>query len=255
MKIGICAPFSRLEQVRQMGFDYLEVSASAIGEMGETEFAACAAVSRRLNFHVECCNCLIPGSYPLLSGELDTEALRTHLHRAFRRMQQLGSRVAVFGSGQSRTCPPSLSLAEGWSKLTGVTKRIGEIASLYGIRIAIEPLNRSETNLINSVREGARLAADVRLENVGVMADSYHMFAEEEPLEDILRVNELFHAHIALLEGRRFPIRPDAGISKFLRMLTEIGYDEKISIEGNTDSFETDAPQALALLRELLKQW
>lgn len=254
MRFGICAPLSRIETVKQMGFDYLEFSASALGEMEESEFLNNVSLVRRLDFYPECCNCLIPGSIPLMGDAYNEELLRDHLHRVFGRMRQIGSSVAVFGSGHSRSCPPGMPLAEGCRQLADVTRVIGEIAALYGVRIAIEPLNRSETNTINTVREGARLAADVHLDNVGVMADTFHVFCEEEPLDNLLRIDELFHTHVALLEGRIYPIRPDEQLSAFFHTLAEIGYDGRMSIEGCTDSFETDAPIALALLRELAAQ-
>lgn len=54
-----------------------------------------------------------------------------------------------------------------------------EFAADVGIRLALEPLNRYETDLVNTVEQGLELCDLVGLPNVGLTLDTYHMNIEE----------------------------------------------------------------------------
>jgi D-psicose/D-tagatose/L-ribulose 3-epimerase len=64
-------------------------------------------------------------------------------------------------------------------------------AALYAqaqhIRLAIEPLNRYETDMINTVDQGLQLCKDIGLESAGLMLDTYHMNIEEKNIPQAIR--------------------------------------------------------------------
>ena len=51
-----------------------------------------------------------------------------------------------------------------------VARTIGDVAGRYGIIIAVEPFNRAETNIINSVEEGLSLYGTL-IANIKITAD------------------------------------------------------------------------------------
>lgn len=67
------------------------------------------------------------------------------------------------------------------------------------VKIAIEPINRYETNFINTVEEGLAILEKIACSNVGLLLDTFHMNIEEvSPLESIRKAKDvLFHIHIA----------------------------------------------------------
>ncbi|MFP3711872.1 TIM barrel protein, partial [Paraburkholderia sp. SIMBA_009] len=71
-----------------------------------------------------------------------------------------------------------------------------------------EPLNRKESNLVNSVADGARLAKALNRPEVRGLADFYHMDEEAEPL-DALREHCAWLAHIHLADTGR--LNPGTG--------------------------------------------
>jgi len=166
-------------------------------------------------------------------------------------MHEMGGTVAVFGSGKCRNLPQDMGFAGGFSRLVAVVKLAGEIASRYGISIAVEPLNRSETNMVNSVTEGAMLAYCADRANVGVLADWYHMTVENEPAEHICMVKKILHTHIAQGTLRQYPSGSGKELLPFFAALKKAEYNGTMSIEGKTDAIKEDGPVALALLREL----
>ncbi len=248
MRIGITG-IENAAAAAEMGYDYLEVNASALAFLSEGEFEKELASIQGCGLPAECANVLFRDIH-LLTEEGGRQA-EAYLRGAFERLQLAGVRLAVFGSGSARRKPEGMTFAEGWRRLRDVTRTIGSVAGEYGIQIAIEPLCREETNMINTVVEGAALATVTDLPNVWVLADSYHMFKDREPLENLRTVDRLSHVHVALRDGRCFPTYAESQLRLFMNELHAIGYDGRITIEANTRCFAQEGPMALATLRML----
>jgi sugar phosphate isomerase/epimerase len=67
------------------------------------------------------------------------------------------------------------------------------------VKLVLEPLNRYETELINTVDESLEILEHVGLENMGILFDTFHANIEEISIEDsIQKANgRIFHVHIA----------------------------------------------------------
>ena len=105
--------------------------------------------------------------------------------------------------------------------------------------------------MINSLTEGAALALEANEPNVGLLADLYHMAKEGEDMHRIPLVSPLMHTHIALLEGRKYPVEKREEVVSFFSYLKEAGYDGRMSIEGSSDDWIKDSELSLKTLREL----
>ena len=95
------------------------------------------------------------------------------------------------------------------------------------IKLAIEPINRYETNLINTVESGLDLLEKVGMENVGLLLDTFHMNIEEPSIsESILKTKDrIFHFHVA--DSNRW--YPGAGHIDFRKILDDL---EKVNYKG-----------------------
>lgn len=75
-----------------------------------------------------------------------------------------------------------------------------EVASKYGVRLALEPVNRYEVDLIHTVEQGLQLVDEVGHRSLGVLLDTFHVNIEEsswtEPFEVALAARRLFHVHL-----------------------------------------------------------
>lgn len=67
------------------------------------------------------------------------------------------------------------------------------------VRLALEPLNRYETELINTVAEALELIEDLGQENLGILFDTFHANIEERSIPEGVRLarDRLFHLHLA----------------------------------------------------------
>lgn len=126
-----------------------------------------------------------------------------------------------------------------------------EAAASAGVRLCLEPINRYETTLVNTVAQGLELIAAVGADNLGLLLDTFHMNIEEPKIEASMRAADrrLFHFHVA--DSNRW--YPGAGHIDFARLLTvlqDMGYAGWMSGEflPQPDG-ETAAREAIRYLR------
>ena len=129
--------------------------------------------------------------------------------------------------------------------------RLGEVAAREGVAILLEPLNRYEDHMVNTLAQAAELAAATGLQSVQVGADTYHMNIEEaDPLAS-LRAHAGRLGHVQLSDSNR--LEPGAGHLDWgahLRCLDEIGYGGWLGFECRLSGDAADVlPRATALLR------
>lgn len=152
--------------------------------------------------------------------------------------------------------PDGVPRDEATSQLVAFGKRIAPEARARGITVAIEPLRREETNIINSAAEGLALVEAIGDRNFQLMIDFYHLASEHESPSIVGRAaGHLRHLHMANPDGRVFPRAwTEFDYAPFFAALRQIGYAGRISVEASTKDLSTDAPRAIALLRRAFGQ-
>ncbi len=250
MRFGLCTDIRNVKMVEKCGFDYIDGKLNQIASFSDEEFDSVLSLMASSSIKMERSALLFPKTMALLGEGYSEEETVRYLEKAFERMKALECPLVVFGSGKSRMLPPGMRWTDGFTSLVSVTQLTADIASSYGVDIAIEPLNRSETNMINTLSEGAALEAVVNRKNVGLLADAFHMRKEGEDMSRIVCYSPLMHTHIALKEGRAYPTEQSREVEEFFEYLKKSGYDGTMSIEGKSDNVELDSLRALDVLRE-----
>ena len=162
--------------------------------------------------------------------------------------------MVVLGSGGARRVPDGFPREEAFSQLVDFCRRIAPLARDNGITIAVEPLRRQETNIINTAREGLELVKAVDRPEIKLLVDYYHLAEENESADVLLEAGrQVVHAHIANPKGRVYPLSPgESDYAGFFENLCRIRYSGRLSIEASTTDFAAQAPQSLAMLRKAL---
>jgi sugar phosphate isomerase/epimerase len=122
-----------------------------------------------------------------------------------------------------------------------------------GVRIALEPICRYETTLINTAAQGLDLIERVGAENMGLLLDTFHMNIEEPVIEDSIRMcsHRIFHFHVAD-SNRWYPGAGHLDFESILNTLFAVGYSGYISGEFMAEpDADTAARRNLAYLRAL----
>ncbi len=100
------------------------------------------------------------------------------------------------------------------------------------VKLVVEPINRYETEIINTVESGLDLLKKVNMDNVGLLLDTFHMNIEEPSMtQSILLAKEhLFHFHVAD-SNRWYPGAGHINFAELLKTLKQIDYQGFISAE------------------------
>ena len=127
---------------------------------------------------------------------------------------------------------PGVTQDQAMAWLIAALRECCVVAADAGVRVALEPINRYETTLINSVGQGLELVEAVGAANMGLLADTFHMIIEEPSIEGSIRQagDRIFHFHVA--DSNRW--HPGAGHLDFaliLDALVATGYAGFVSGE------------------------
>jgi sugar phosphate isomerase/epimerase len=138
---------------------------------------------------------------------------------------------AIIGSMQGRWGEGAdQATALGW--LGSALIDLGEHAQSCGVPLLLEPLNRYETNLCNTLADAAALLASRSIENVKLLADLFHMNIEEVDMADALRTAGPHVGHVHFVDSNRRPAGcGHIDYAPIAAALRDIGYDGYASAE------------------------
>jgi D-psicose/D-tagatose/L-ribulose 3-epimerase len=256
VQVGLCTPLRNIAAAKAAGFDYFELGTSELAGLSDADFEKAVADIKALGLPIPATNLFLPATLKVTGPEIDREQQMAYVRKAFDRLSRLGTQIVVFGSGGARRVPDGFSKEEGFKQLVDFGRRAAAEARSRGITIAVEPLRREETNIINSAAEGLELVEAIADANFQLMIDFYHLASEHEDPAIVLRANQhIRHLHMANPQGRVYPAEwEEFDYAPFFANLKKIGYDKRISIEGSAKDFPREAPRAIALLRRAFER-
>jgi D-psicose/D-tagatose/L-ribulose 3-epimerase len=136
--------------------------------------------------------------------------------------------------GKARMVPAEQRKRE-WQLAVKNLQIVCEMAAARNLDIALEPLNRFESDLVNTAADVIRLAEDISHPAAKIMLDSFHMNIEEPDIEKaIISAGEKL-IHFQVSENYRGT--PGTGQTRwdaYKRGLEAVNYEGVISIESFT---------------------
>jgi sugar phosphate isomerase/epimerase len=149
--------------------------------------------------------------------------------------------------------PPGQTHGRSMEYLVEAIKECAAAATGAGVRFALEPMNRYETDLIHTVAEGLELVERIGGGNLGLLLDTFHMNIEEPVVEDSIRAcgDRIFHFHVAD-SNRWYPGAGHLDFKVILETLAATGYRGFVSGEFRPlPDADTAAERSIAYLRRL----
>jgi sugar phosphate isomerase/epimerase len=259
MRIGCCGSPKSASQLKELGFQYIEVNVQEVllGDVGDAEWARTVSALGGPELPMEAANCLLPGNCPVIGPERDHERLVRYMSRVAHRAHALGISRIVFGSGGARRLPDGVAPEQGERQIVEFLRIAGEACARHDVMVVIEPLNRNETNTLNDVTSAVRVARQAAESAVAVLVDSYHYCLEHDTEDALLEAGPLLrHVHVAepidrIEPGGHAEAEKSFDFAAFFRTLRKIGYDERVSFEGRfAHGAEEGAARCIAFLRE-----
>jgi D-psicose/D-tagatose/L-ribulose 3-epimerase len=136
--------------------------------------------------------------------------------------------------GKVRLLPPKERQKE-WDLAVKNLRKVCRIAEKYNQQIALEPLNRFESDLVNTSADMVRMVKDIQHLAAGIMLDSFHMSLEELNIKNAIEQAADHLIHMQVSENHRGV--PGSGQTRWEDLkagLENINYKGTVSIESFT---------------------
>lgn len=254
MEIGILITNDReYDEAFDWDFDYIEGFPGMLGP-DEDDLAAERQCLERIEQHrlpmKSLCG-FIPDpegrGLMVVGPDVSLERLRVFVTRIFDRMQRAGIGVIGYGSGGSRWVPDGFDVETARQQVADFLNLCADIGEPRGVKVALEPYNRDDANLLNTVDEATQFIGQVDRSHAQLMADFFHMKLNGESFDSLeAAAPHLIHAHIAE-PGRGRPQTTPAEHAHFLQALRQYGYDGRVTLSGTLPVYSDDGETCVAL--------
>ena len=253
ISIGICTELVNLPEAHALGYDFVETPLDTLATLSDGYFDEFAAWCDGTGLRVRAVNRLLPEGLDIVGPQVRAPELHAYLKRAFERCRRLGVQVAVLDAPLQRTVPGGYDFPLAWRQLGNFLRLIQPHARECGMKVAVEPLRKTECNLLNLVSEATLISGLLQLENVGVAANTGAMAMAAEGYGTLEQAGSaLCHLHVEHPLTRRMPREADGeDYWKLMRTLKRCGYKGGVSVTyAKSVDFGADARAALLCLRQ-----
>jgi D-psicose/D-tagatose/L-ribulose 3-epimerase len=238
-------------RVKDMGFDILELS---IENPALIDVPRVKQILEANHLLAIVCGAFGPDRDLASSNPQYVENAKTYIRWLIDAAVDLGSPVVcgpMYSSvGKSHLEDAADRKAE-WDRSVSGVREMAEYARPMGVRLALETLNRFETDLINVVSQGNTFIDQTGMDNVGFHLDTFHMHLEEKNSGEAIRAagDRIFHFH-ACENDRGVPGTGQVHWDEVAHALKVVGYDGPVVIESFTSQVKEIA-RAVCIWREI----
>jgi sugar phosphate isomerase/epimerase len=183
------------------------------------------------------------------------EQARLRLHELIAFAGQVGAPLVTIGGFRGRLAWGGEGARQ---KLADILRQAADDAGAHSVRLALEALNRYESDIINNHVEGLAFLDEINHPALGLLLDTFHLNIEEasytEPFRRALQAGKLFHVHLG--DNNRLP--PGRGRIDFPAIIDALragGYAGYLSAEllAKPDP-DSAARDTLTYMRPLLER-
>jgi sugar phosphate isomerase/epimerase len=244
---------SALDAAVDLGYDAIEIS---VRDPEDPAVVACDEGLRRRGLQL---SAIATGQSFYSDGwspTSDDPEVRRLLDERMLRIIELASpweAMVVIGGVRGTLTGSDLDQEEQYERAVHAVGQYAAYGLSRDVSIVIEPINRYETNYINTIEEALRFIRDVGRDNLGVLADTFHMNIEEADLAKSLRSAGDRIRHVQFTDSNRLAAgRGHVNFPELAAVLREFGYRGYLSTETlPLPDSRTAAQQAIEYFRTL----
>lgn len=254
MQFGTCVDMSLAAVAASASYDYVEIRVPELLKPQEQEDSLQASLDALHAIGLPCpvLNIFVPARLKITGPDVNKQVLQDYVSTCMQRAEKAAVSIIVFGSGGARCIPDGFDRGVAHHQLVAFCRMVGPLAYDHGVTVVVEPLNRSECNVLNTVDECAALVNEVAHPSIRLLVDAYHLMRDGDSYESVVKHGRLLaHAHIATIPNRLAPASEDCDFSAFFDALAKAQYRGRLSIEGKISDPHVELPAALALMRTL----
>lgn len=136
--------------------------------------------------------------------------------------------------GKARMVSPEQRKKE-WDLAVENLRKVCQMAEERNLSIALEPLNRFESDLVNTAADAVRMVGDIAHPAARILLDGFHMNIEEAHIEQAIRTAGEYLIHVQVADNYRgVPGTGQVNWQAWYTGLEAIGYEGTVSIESFT---------------------
>jgi D-psicose/D-tagatose/L-ribulose 3-epimerase len=224
-----------LARIAALGFDAVELPLENAGDFTSATVREAVESTGLTPFLV---GAMAPGRDLVSAAPASVERTQAYLMECISMASSIGSptvcgpfyaqtgRVWRMSPGQRR---------EAYAELRHNLQPVADRAREAGVILGVEPLNRYETSLINTVDQALEALEPLLGNGVGLALDSYHLHIEERSLAAAVRAAGEHVVHVQVCgNDRGAPGGDQTDWESFLQALDEVGYRGPLNIESFT---------------------
>lgn len=238
-------------KVKGMGFDIFELSCENPNLLDLKEVKKILDAN---NLDAIICGAFGPDRNICSKDSKISQNARTYIRWLIDAASELGSAVVCgpmySAVGKDHLEDPADRQREWDRAVTGI-REMATYAQQNGVKLAFEPLNRFETDMINVVEQGNMFIEDVGMPNLGFHLDTFHMHLEEKNSGQAIRLagEKIFHFH-ACENDRGVPGTGQVHWKEIAQALKDVKYDGPVVIESFTSQVKEIA-RAVCIWRQI----
>ncbi|MDG4857960.1 sugar phosphate isomerase/epimerase [Streptomyces sp. T-3] len=225
-----------LPRLAGWGFDCVELP---LEQTGDWDPAGTAKLLQSTGLNPAAVIAVLPPGRDLVATDPETvRATQDYLRRCVDAAHVVGAHVVagpIYASvGRTWRMNPAERTAayEEWREHMAP---VATYAARAGVRLAVEPLNRYETSLLNTVDQTLEALQGLPADGIGIALDTYHQNIEERSLPAAVRAAAGRIAHVQVCANDRgTPGADHLDWPGFLRALHEADYQGALCIESFT---------------------
>ena len=222
-------------KIAEMGFDVVEI---AVEDPSLINIKQVKQLLKEYNLKADICGAFGPTRDFTHADEFVHRNCFSYIESCLDLCTEVGT--GFFGGpmysavGKARMISPEQRKIE-WDLAVKNLRKVCSMADAKGLQIALEPLNRFESDLINTVDDLMRLIKDINHPAAAIMLDGFHMNIEEPDIEEAISKAGDLLIHMQVSENYRGT--PGTGQTRwdaYRSGLEKINYQGTVTIESFT---------------------
>ena len=138
-----------------------------------------------------------------------------------------------------------------WDQAVSGIREMAQYAQPKGVKLALETLNRFETDMLNVVSQGLEFCMQTGMDNVGLHLDTFHMHLEEKNSGEAIRLaNKKIYHFRACENDRGVPGTGQVRWDEIAGALKDVKYQGPVVIESFTNQVKEIA-RAVSIWRAI----
>jgi len=145
----------------------------------------------------------------------------------------LGGTVMIFGSPKQRSTA-GISIDEAKKYFADGLASVGDHSQKRGVKILIEPLDTSQTDVVNTLAEALEIVERANHPAIKLMFDFHNTANETEAFDVMIKkfYKHIYHVHIQEMDGKH--LGTGTAVNEYVKafqVLNDFKYDRWVSVE------------------------